>query len=100
MARTVRLGGPEVRKARRKFADPQEGGDVFMYQDASAALMLDLRRGFKAVGDLLHALIRDGVTLTRSLELTVQWDGIIRIGPVSPFTVQDFEMAWSGGFGV
>ena len=54
---------------------------------------------FKAVGDLLHALIRDGVTLARSLELTVQWDGITRIGPIYPLTVQDFEMAWSGGLG-
>ena len=37
---TVRLGGPEVRKARRNFADPIEGGDVFMYHDASTALLL------------------------------------------------------------
>ena len=38
--------------------------------------------------------------MTRSLELTVQSDGIIRIGPVSLLTVQDFEMAGSGGLGV
>ena len=30
----------------------------------------------------LRAVIRDGVTLARSLELTVQWDGILRLGPV------------------
>ena len=84
LVRTVRLGGPEVRKARRKFADPLEGGDVFMYHDASTAVLLDLRRRFKAVGDLLHAVIRDGVTLARSLELTVQWDEILRIGPFYP----------------
>ena len=59
--------------------------------------MLDLRRKF---GDLLHALIRDGVTLSLSLELTVQWDGIIRIGPVSPLSLEDFEMARSGGLGI
>ena len=71
----MRLGGP---KARRNFADPREGGDVFMYHDASTAVLLDLRRRFTAVGDvLLHALIRDGVTLARSPELTVQWDGIL-----------------------
>ena len=49
LVRTVRLGGPEVRKARMNFADPQEGGDVFMHHDASTALLLDLRRRFKAV---------------------------------------------------
>ena len=97
--RTVRLSGSKVRKARRNFADPLEGGDVFMHHDASAAVLLDLRRRFKAVGDLLHAMIRDGVTLARSLELTVQWDGVLQIGPVCPLTVQDFEMARSGGLG-
>ena len=35
VARTVRMGGPQVRKARRNFADPLEGSDVFMYHDAS-----------------------------------------------------------------
>ena len=57
-------------------------GDVFMYHDASSAVLLDLRRRFKAVVDVLRAVIRDGVTLAQSLELTVQWDGILRIGPV------------------
>ena len=71
-----------------------------MNHDASTAVLLDLRRRFKAVGDLVRALIRDGATLARSLELIVEWDGIIRIGPVSPLTVQDFEMARSGGLGV
>ena len=47
---------------------------MFMYHDASTAVLLDFRRRFKAVGDVLHAVIRDGVTLARSLELTVQWD--------------------------
>ena len=30
--------------ARMNFADPLEEGDVFMYQDASTAVLLDLRR--------------------------------------------------------
>ena len=45
LVRKVRLGGPKVRKARGHFADPQEGSDVFMYHNASTALLLDLRRG-------------------------------------------------------
>ena len=72
---------------------------MFMYHDASTAALLDLRHRFKAVGDVLHAMIRDGVTLARSLELTVQWDGIFRLGPVHPLTVRDFQMARSGGLG-
>ena len=68
---------------------------MFMHVDASTAVLLDLRRRFrfKAVVDVLRAVVRDGVTLARSLELTFQWDGIFRIGPVFPFTLQDF---WYG----
>ena len=71
-----RLGGPKVRKARKNFADPLEGSDVFMYLDASIALLLDLRRRIEAVLDLLLAMIRDGITLARSLELTARWGGL------------------------
>ena len=62
--------------------------------------MLDLRRRFKAVGDVLNGLIRDGATLARSLELTVLWDGILRIGSVFPLTFHDLDVAGSGGLGV
>ena len=81
MARTVRFGGPRVREARRNFLDPLEGSDVFMYHDASTAVLLDLRRRFTAVVDVLRAVFRDGVTLARPLELIVQWDVVLRIGP-------------------
>ena len=47
-SRFVRLGGPKVRRARRNFADPQEGGDVSLYHDVSTAPLLDLRRRFQA----------------------------------------------------
>ena len=30
-----------------------------MYHDASTALLLDQRRRFQAVGDVIHAMIRD-----------------------------------------
>ena len=70
-----------------------------MYHDASTSVMLDLRRRFKAVVDVLRAVIRDGVTLAQSLELKVQWDGILRIGPVFPITMQDFDMVRNGVLG-
>ena len=58
LVHTVRLGGPSVRLARRNFADPLEGSDVFLYHDASTAVLLDLRRRFKAVVDVLRAVKR------------------------------------------
>ena len=51
------------------------------------------------IGPKGHAVVRDGITLARSLELTVQWDGILRIGPIHPLTLLDFEFARRGGLG-
>ena len=87
--RVVRLGGSKVRKARRNAADAHEGGDVFMYRDSSVAPLLDFRRRTKAVMDVLDAMIRDGFSL----------DEILRVGPVSPVTVEGLRMAWSGALG-
>ena len=58
--RLVRLGGPKVRKGRRNFADPLEGGNVSLYHDVSTAPLLGLRRRFRLVANLLSAMIRDG----------------------------------------
>ena len=46
----------------------------FLYCDSSVAPLLDMRRRFKAVMDVLGAMIRHGVSLSRSVELTAQWD--------------------------
>ena len=51
-----------------------------MFRDSSAAHLLDLRRRLKAVMDVLDVMIRDGVSLARSVELLVQWDGSLRWG--------------------
>ena len=48
----VRLGGPEVRKARNTVADPLDGGDAFMYRNSTIAPRLDMRRRLKAVLDV------------------------------------------------
>ena len=48
---------------------------------------------------MLDAMIRDGISLARSVELTAQWDEILRVGPVNPFSWEDFELARSGDLG-
>ena len=65
--RVVRLGGPEVRKARSSVADAHDAGDVFMFRDSSIAPLLDLRRRLKAVMDMLDSMIRNGGSLARSV---------------------------------
>ena len=63
--RRVRLGGRRVRKVRRNAVDVHDAADVFLYRDASIALVLDMRRRIMAVMDFLGAMIRDGVSLAR-----------------------------------
>ena len=48
---------------------------------------------------MLDSMIRDGISLARSVELTAQWDEILRVGPVDPISSEDFELAHSGGLG-
>ena len=91
--RVVWLGGHKVRKARGYAAD------VFLYRDSSIAPLLDLRRRLKAVMELVDAMIRYGVSLSRSVELSAQWDKILGIGPLFPVTLADFEGLRSIGLG-
>ena len=62
--RAVRLGGHKVRKARGNVADVHDAADVFLYRDSSIAPLLDMRRRFKAVMDVLDAMIRNGISLS------------------------------------
>ena len=64
--------------------------DVFLYRDSSIAPLLDMRRRFKAVMDVLDAMIRSGVSLARSVELTAQCDSILAAGTLyHPVTLDD-----------
>ena len=87
--RVVRLGGHQVRKDRGNAADAHDAADVFLYRDSSVAPLLDMRRRFKAVVDVLDAMIRYGVSLSRSVELTAQWDRVLALGPLYPVTLDD-----------
>ena len=60
--------------------------------DSSGALLLDMRRRFKAVMDVLGAIIRHGVSLSRSVELTAQWDRVLALGPIYPVTLDDLSL--------
>ena len=55
--RVARLGGPLVKRARSNAAD------VILCQDSSVAPLLDMRRRFKAVMDVLGAMVQYGVSL-------------------------------------
>ena len=71
----------------------------FLCRDSSIAPLLDMRRRLKAVMELLDAMIRCGVSLSRSLELSAQWDRILIIGPLFPVTLDDLQVARGVGLG-
>ena len=49
--------------------------------------------------DALGGMVRKGVSLTRCLELAVQWDCILRAGPVHPVSLDDLLRVVNGGIG-
>ena len=90
--RVVQLGGPRVRRARADVADALDAADVFLYCDSSVAPLLDMRRRLKVVMDVLGAIIRHGVSLSWSVELTAQWDQVLALGPMYPVTLDDLSL--------
>ena len=97
--RVITLGGHRVQKARGNAADAHDAADVFLYRDSSVAPLLDMRRRFKAVMDVLDAMIRYGVSLSRSVELTAQWDRILAARPLYPVTFDDLSVVRCMGIG-
>ena len=55
---------------------------IFSCIETLLSPLLDMRRRFKAVMDVLSAMIRYGISIARSVELTAQWDRILAIGPL------------------
>ena len=80
-------------------ADAHDAADVFLYRDSSIAPLLDVRRRFKAVMDVLDAMIRYGVSLSRSVELAAQWDRILAAGPLYPVTLVVLSVVRGMGIG-
>ena len=95
----ARLGSHKVRKVRGGAVDVHDAADVFLYRDSSIAPLLDMRRRFRAVMGVLDAMIRSGISLSRSVELTSQWDRILALGPLHPVTLDDLSLNQGMGTG-
>ena len=97
--RHARHGLHKVRKVRSSAVDVHDAADVFLYRDSSDAPLLDMRRRFRAVMGVLDAMIRSGISLARSVELTAQWDRMVVVGPIYPVALDDLHAIQGLGLG-
>ena len=79
---TVGIGGKSTRRYRPSMIDPVHATEVHLYRSHSIAPLLALKKRLRCVACLLSAIIRDGFTLARGLELSRQWSCIARQGSV------------------
>ena len=84
---------------RGNAANVHDAADIFLYRDSSIAPLLDMRRRFKAVMDVLDSMISHGVTLSRSVELTAQCGKIMSIGSLYPVMLDDLHAVEGFGLG-
>ena len=59
------MGGPRVSRTCARCSDPGDGALVDLYKDHSVAPLVDLRRRFRAVLDIIAAVGRSGFTVSR-----------------------------------
>ena len=61
------------------------------------APLIDLRRRLRSVLDVIGAVNRSGYSLARGLELTRQWEKVLRCGPMGLVTEERLRTV--SGFG-
>ena len=44
--------------------------------------------------DILEAMVRCGISFSRCVELTAQWDRILAFWPLYPVTLDDLHVVW------
>ena len=81
--RSVSIGGPVVRKVRSDLGSG-DGQAVHLFKDSSVSRVIVLRRRLRCVLSVLDGIYRGGLTLSRDLELSAQWDAVVSAGPCGP----------------
>ena len=61
-----------------------DGQAVHLFKDSSVSRVIILRRRLGCVLSVLHGIFRDGLTLSRDLELSTQWGAVVSAGPCGP----------------
>ena len=95
--RYVPIGGPVVGKLRSDLGSG-DGQAVHLFRDASVSRVIVLRRRLGCVLSVLDGISKNGLTLSRDLELGAQWDAIVSAGPCGPLC--SANLAISPAFGL
>ena len=86
-----KLGGTQMRKTRPYRSDPEEAEDlvagVCLY---SLAPVIRLRRRLRVCIEIAASILVHGFTLSKSFELSHQWEKILADGPAGPVTRLEF----------
>ena len=80
---TANLGGKSVRRYRPSLVDPLDATEVHLFRSQSVAPLLTVKKRLRYVACLISAIIRDGFTLARGLELDKQWSCVLGSGPIA-----------------
>ena len=81
--RYVSIGGPVVRKVRSDLGSG-DGQAVHLFKDSSVSRVIILRRRLGCVLSVFDGIFRNGLTFSRDLELSAQWDAVVSAGPCGP----------------
>ena len=93
----VPTGGPVVGKLRSDLGSG-DGQAVHLFKDASVSRVIVLRRRLGCVLSVLDGISKNGLTLSRDLELSVQWDAIVSGGPCGPLCGANLAFSPAVGF--
>ena len=81
--RSVPAGGPVVGKLHPDLVSG-DGQAVHLLKDASVSRVIIIRRRLGCVLSVLNGIFRNGLTLSRDLELGAQCDAFVSAGPCGP----------------
>ena len=65
---------------------------VHLFKNVSVSRVIVLRRRLGCVLSVLDGISKNGLTLSRDLELRVQWDAIVSAGPCGPLCSANFAI--------
>ena len=90
--RHVPVGGPVVGRLRSDLGSG-DGQAVHLFKDASVSRVIVLWRRLGCVPSVLDGISGYGLTLSRDLELGVQWDAIVTAGLCGSLSSANFAIS-------